>query len=392
MVTTQTADQALKSFYLDAVTDALDKTVNPFLAQLKKSTTDVWGKDVRKMVRYGVNGGIIAADETGEFPAGVDQGKVQFVSTLKNLYGTIEISDKAIRASAHSEGAFVNLHNDEMDNMVKSASLNFGRMLFGDGSGILAKVTAVGTSNNVLTLDSVKNLTEGMRVYVFSSDKSQLENDFRKVLSVDRQAKTVLLSGTAILESNLPVGSYLSAQKTLGCELTGLGAIFAKDKTELYGVNRANHEFLMPYRQDEVGEIDELTIQTAMDTIEEKSGGKINFIVCSWGVKRALAEYYRKYNTVLATKEIEGGYRALTFNGVPVVADRFCPEGTMYLLNTDDFGIYQLCDWQWLEGDNGNVLQQLPSKPVYSATLVKYAELMCDKPCGQGVLTGITEK
>ena len=88
---------------------------------------------------------------------------------------------------------------------------------------------------------------------------------------------------------------------------------------------------------------------------------------------------------------LEGGYRAVSFNGIPVVADRFCPDGTMYLLNTEDFGLHQLCDWQWLEGDDGNILKQIPGKPVYTATLVKYAELMCYRPCGQGVLTGITE-
>ena len=90
--------------------------------------------------------------------------------------------------------------------------------------------------------------------------------------------------------------------------------------------------------------------------------------------------------------ELAGGAKAITFNGIPVVADRFCPDGTMYLLNTDDFRLHQLCDWQWLEGENGRILAQVPGKPVYTATLVKYAELMCSRPCGQAVLTGITEK
>jgi hypothetical protein len=89
--------------------------------------------------------------------------------------------------------------------------------------------------------------------------------------------------------------------------------------------------------------------------------------------------------------EIEGGFKAISFNGIPVVADRFCPEGTMYLLNTDDFIVHQLCDWQWLEGEDGKILKQVPGKPVYTATLVKYAELMCNKPSGQGMLSGITE-
>ena len=81
----------------------------------------------------------------------------------------------------------------------------------------------------------------------------------------------------------------------------------------------------------------------------------------------------------------------MDFNGIPVIADRFCPEGTMYLLNTNDFKIHQLCDWQWLEGEDGKVLKQIANKPVFTATLVKYAELICDRPGGQGILTGIDE-
>ena len=80
---------------------------------------------------------------------------------------------------------------------------------------------------------------------------------------------------------------------------------------------------------------------------------------------------------------MEGGFRTLSFNGIPVVADRFCPAGTMYLLNTDDFGLHQLCDWQWLEGEDGKILKQIAGKPVYTATLVKYAELLCYRPYGR---------
>ena len=108
MVTVTTANEALKNYYLDAVSEALNNKVNPLLAKIKKSTADVWGKDVRKLVRYGMSGGVSAGDETGALPVSGGNNCVQFVSTLKNLYGTLEISDKAIRASAGNEGAFVN--------------------------------------------------------------------------------------------------------------------------------------------------------------------------------------------------------------------------------------------------------------------------------------------
>lgn len=390
MVTMQTADNALKSYYLDAVTEALDMRANPLLSQIKKTTADVWGKDVRKLVRYGINGGIGAGTETGNLPASGGNNYVQFVSTLKNLYGTLEISDKAIRASANNEGAFVNLLNDEMEALVRSSSFNFGRMLYGDGTGKLCTVSSTG-ENNVITVDSVAAVAEGMIVDFYTSAGAVITGATGRVITaVDRAEKTITVGGAALTATNVPANSYITLQNSRDCEITGLGALFS-DSATLYGVTRASHPWMTPYSESKVGSIDEDTIQLAIDKIEENSGSKINFIVCSWGVKRALASYFNQYKTYIPSMEILGGYKALSFGGIPVVADRFCPSGTMYLLNTDDFCLHQLCDWQWLEGEDGKILRQVAGKPVYTATLVKYAELLCSRPFGQGVLTGITE-
>lgn len=390
MVTTETADKALKSFYLDAVSEALNLNVNPLLAQIKQSVADVWGKDVRKLVRYGINGGIGAGTETGALPAAGGNNYVQFVSSLKNLYGTIEISDKAIRASANNEGAFVNLLNDEMQSLVRSSAFNFGRMLYGDGSGKLCAVSAV-ASGNKITVDSVTGLAEGMIVDFYTASGAVISGATgRTVLSVDRAEKIVVVDGSALSTTIVPVGSAVVLQHSHDCELTGLGAIFSDSET-LYGVNRATHPWMKPYIKTETGMLDENSLQTAIDSIEENSGSNINFIVCSRGVKRALAAYYNQYKTYAPTMEIKGGYKALSFNGIPVVADRFCPAGTLYMLNTDDFCLHQLCDWQWLENEDGKILKQIAGKPVYTATLVKYAELVCSRPFGQGMLTGIEE-
>ena len=389
MISVETADSALKSFYLDAVTEALDLKANPLLAQIQRSSIDVVGKDVKKLVRCGVNGGIAAGSETGALPASSTNNRVVFTSTLKNLYGTIEISDKALRAAAGSEGAFVNLLNDEMQSLIKSASFNFGRMLYGDGTGLLAIVDDIG-DNNELTVSSVKGVVEGMLVdFTTLSGAVIASTAGRKVLSVDRENNVIVVDG-ASLTNAMPLGAGVYLHGSKDYEITGLGAIFAEGD-ELYGVDRSSTPIMKPYIKENAGEISESLIQKAIDTIEENSGSKVNFIVCSWGVKRALAEYYRQYASVMPTMECAGGFKAVSFNGIPVIADRFCPEATMFLLNTDDFKIHQLCDWKWLEGEDGKILKQVPGKPVYTATLVKYAELMCERPNGQGVITGIIE-
>ncbi len=382
MVTTTTADNVLKSYYLGAVSDQLNKAANPLLARIAQTSADVWGKDVRKAVRYGVNGGIGAGTEAGDLPKAGGNRYAQFVSTLKNLYGTIEISDKAIRASASNDGAFVDLLNDEMDGLVKSSSYNFGRMLFGDGTGKLATISeADGSDGTLYTVDTVKNLAEGMLVDVYNGESPAKTGAI--VVAIDREGKKVKLDA----EISSPAGYTVCVQGSKGQEITGLGAIFG-DSPTLYGVPRA--DWMKPYKKT-VETLTETTVQTAIDEVEERSGSKIDFIVCSSGVRRALFDVLSKYRQTESV-ELDGGFKAITFNGIPVVADRFCPEGTMFLLDTADFALHQLCDWQWLEGEDGKILKQVAGKPVYTATLVKYAELLCYRPCGQAMLTGITEK
>lgn len=382
------ANAALKTYYLDAVAEQLDKGINPFYAAIAKSENDVWGKEVKKLVAYGVNGGIGAGAEDGELPEASGNLYKEFTATLKNLYGTIEISDKAVRASANNAGAFVNLLTAEMEGLLKSAKFNFGRMLFGDGSGILASVKSI-TAGKV-TVDTAKLLAENMRLEFLDSDGDPFDPPvIRRITGVERDTNVLTLDGTMLTSTGVPEGSLVSLYGSSDRELTGLKALFAG--TSLYGLPKSSNPWLKPYDSNIGGELEEMDIQTAIDKIEENSGGTVNMILCSWGVRRSVQELFASKGVRLDNAELAGGYRAITYNGIPIVADRFCDNGTMYLLNTNDFTLHQLGDWQWLEGDDGSVLHQVPGKPVYTATLVKYAELLCERPCGQGRLTGITE-
>ena len=395
MVTLASADSALKSFYLDAVAQQLNTEVNPLLAKIKQSTADVWGKEVRRLAQYGVNGGVGAGTEEGELPAAAGNNYEQFVTTLKNLYGTVEISDKAVRASEKYFPAGMCQYRILEKRSCRSAvrlieisSFNFGRMLFGDGTGILCTVSAV--SGNTVTADSVKNLIEGMVIDFMEGSAAVTGATGRRITAVDRDNKKFTVSGAA-LDSVVEAGNTACVQGSYNLELTGLGAIFKSSGT-LYGLDRATHPWLIPYMEESVGAIDETVLQTAIDALEERAGSRVDFIVCSWGVKRALQKALGASRVQTDMTVLAGGYKAITYNGIPVVADRFCPAGTMYLLNTRDFCLHQLCDWKWLEGDDGKVLRQVPGKPLYTATLVKYADLICTRPCGQAMLTGITEK
>lgn len=394
MVTLSTADNALKEVYLGVVSNQLNTAINPLLAKIEQTTSDVWGKEIRKLAPYGINGGIGAGTEDGDLPVSAGNNYAQFVLTLKNLYGRIEISDKAIRASENSTGAFVNLLNAEMDGLIKASAYNFGRMLYGDGTGKLATIT--GNTTSTITVDKVTNLIEGMVVDIISSSGAVVKGALR-IISIDRSTKAVTLSTNSLTaDAYKDLGHILCVQGSYGNELTGLGEIFKSTGT-LYGLNRSTYSWLVPYIKDIKGsdgktsDISEVVMQTAIDELDELADSKVDFIVCSSGVKRNYQNYLSTYRRNIDVLNLEGGFKAISYNGIPVVSDKFAPSNTMYLLNTKEFNLHQLCDWKWLEGEDGRVIKQNAGKPTYQATLVKYADLICNKPKGQAVITGISE-
>ncbi|MBO5310196.1 MAG: phage major capsid protein, partial [Clostridia bacterium] len=168
MVTIQSAENALKSVYLGVIANQLNTKANPLLAKIKQSDANIWGKDIIKLAPFGINGGIGAGTETGALPTAAANNYVQFKTSLKNLFGRIEISDKAIRASATSAGAFVNLLAEEMEGLVKASSFNLGRMIYGDGTGALATVASA--SGTAVVVDDARNLIEGMVVDIFNAN------------------------------------------------------------------------------------------------------------------------------------------------------------------------------------------------------------------------------
>lgn len=385
MVTLTSAESALKTVYLGVVANQLNINANPLLGKIKQTTKDVWGKEVRKLAPFGINGGIGAGAEADALPTAAGNNYVQFVTELKNLYGRIELSDKAIRASANNAGAFVNLLNDEMEGLIKASSFNFGRMLFGDGSGLLATVTEFNTDTKAITCNSVKNLIEGMVVDVYTGEEKVTAKSGKRIKYVDRVSKCFYLDNPV----EIAVGDKIYVQNSKDFEITGLGKIFSNSET-LYGLNRADYPWLAPYVKTGAGEISDGLIQSAIDFLDEVSGSTVNYIACSSAVRRAYQEYLGAYRRNIDIAVLDGGYKAISYNGIPLVADRFVEDDTMYLLNTDHFTLHQLCDWKWLEGEDGKVIRQNMGYPTYSATLVKYADLVCDKPNGQAKISGIS--
>lgn len=382
MITIENADKALKDYYLQAVTAQLNDNISPFFSAIEKTSNNVYGKDVKMSVIRGNTEGVVACREDSDLPAPYKNRYIEITAPLKNIYGTIEISDKALRASRDSSGAFVNLLNAEMEGLISSAKYNFQRMLYGDGNCSLCRIVSAdedAQTNYKYVVSDVNKLLPGMIVDVVTIDG--VKTGGLKITSIDGFTSSVYFSGPVYGRAE---DASVALEGTYGAELTGLGAIFGG--SGLYSLDRGNEDYFTPYSKALEGPLTEGDLTEVLDNMEEHFNSKINMILCSYSTRRKIADLIADKKLVVNSLDANTGYGTVTVNGIPVYADRFCPDGLIYFVNTDDFTLCQLCDWEWLEDEDGKILKQIPGKAAYSATLVKYAELICKKPCAQAVL------
>ena len=381
MITLSEAENALKNIYLGTMSNLLNTTATPLLAKIEQTQADVYGNEIRTAVRWGINGGVGAGDEDGELPVASGNKYLQFTSTLKNLYGQISISDKAIRAGREGMGAFTDLLNAEITGLMEASKFNLARMLYGDGTGFLTNISAV--TDGVLTVNDTNNLIEGMLVDVYSTSAG-VDKVAAKIVSIDRTNKKVTLSVTP----TVTVG-YLYNQGSKNKEISGIKSIFATSGN-LYGVPRSSITSLLPYTKSSTGALDDVKIQEVIDRVENYANCTIDFIAMSQLAKYSYLDFLASYKRNVDYMTTDTGFKAISFGGVPMVFERFVDSGTMYVMDTSTLKLHQLCDWRFLETENGNILRQAQGKPVYTATLVKYCDLICAKPNGLARLTGVT--
>lgn len=378
MITIANADAALKDYYLDAVSAQLNGEVSPFFNAIAKTSENVFGKDVKLAIAKGTMAGVVAGAEDGELPSPRSNRYYGVTLPLKNIYGTIEISDKAMRASGDTSGAFVNLLNAEMEGLVAGAKANFARMLYGDGNGLICTVTSK-KSDHQLAVNSAKSYFVGLKVKIGATSPIETE-----ITAVDVAGKTITVSAS-LASATFSGGEKVTIQGAEGNEIIGLAGIF--DGTSLYGYTKSEEAYFSPYVKNvTASQLAESDIVDVIDSLEESNDGKVNMILCSHKVRKSIAALMSASRRIVNTAEIAAGYSSIIINDVPVYADKFCPDDRIYFVNTDDFSLNQLCDWAWLEDEGGRILKQVAGKAAYSATLVKYAELVCKRPCAQGVI------
>jgi len=363
---------------------------------MEKTSEGVVGEEVVMALRYGRHGGTGNRTDDGTLPTPNPRKTKQAKFPVKNFFAHIQISDKVIRASRSTDGAFTNLLDAELSDALDDSRDNINRQMFGDGSGEMAVITAAAHAAGVLTLTVTDTMyfAEGQLLDIVDVSGSAILTNGAglEVLVVDDANSQIKLACPNDISGNIQADNdYLVIHGSWNMEITGFGAVFTPDTT-LYGIDRSTNKWMNPTVIPVNGEISESKLQEGVHTVDRKAGGIIDFWVASLGVSRAYGDLLLASRQLVnpGTVKLEGGYEVVTFRGKPFVEDRYAPAETLYGLQRDTWRIYQLDDPDWLDRD-GAILSRLETKPVWAATLAWYLEMACSKVRGNAIFTGIRE-
>lgn len=390
MITTATAENALRNIYLDTVINDINKKTNPFLTMIEENTRIASGKNATVNIRCG-QAAVGAGTETGDLPVGDGEKSIELSVPLKNLYGTFQISDKALKAASLDPNAFASLLGGEMQNLVAAAQNNLTSMLYGNGMKLLAIFEPddiQGSGRKIIRVGAkyIKNFATGMHLLVLNGAGQAItdpSND-NVISNINTVAGIITLSDD--LSEDKADRFYIYNYDDDGTSMNGIDTVFMQN---FYGANAAQNPEIAAfnYRDDDedLHVLDEDAALEFFDAYEEYCQTMpADIILTHPRVKKAIFESLKSTRSNIATAELAGGFHGFTFNGIPMYSDVKCKAGNLYALNSKSFAMHQLCDWTWLSNEDGSILKQLPGKATYMATLVKYADLICDKPFLQG--------
>ncbi len=350
----------------------------------------------------------------GTLPTAGQQGYEVAVVPNSYQYGRIEITGPTIRAARDNAGAFVRAIESEIEGLTRDMKKAFNRQLHSDGKDALAFWTGADNTSTTLVDDkrgnSFVHLPSSGTV---TADLIDATDDTTKVgdsIVVTLGAATS--TGYVISWTGTVSGSadedYLVMEDSLGYQMMGLAGIVDDGDpvvpegggtlTGLHGLAVASKPFwkAQVVEGDTAGTNQALTLprmQSVLSRIatnSDFSDSDVKFILTSYGVRDKYVDLLISEKRFVNTLELDGGFKGVDFNGIPVIPDPQCRKNRMYFIVPESLRIFRSSDFDWMERD-GAVLSRVANKDAYEAVLFHYGNLGCLFRNANGLLDDITE-
>ena len=377
-------EHVMKEQYLPAFNNMINTQADPFLAKI--AYPKLISDKIVAAAPFGLNGGFGSGIDGGATPISGAQAYENFALNSANMYCNIEISDKTVELGGKS-GAILDTVHAEIEGGYKAAEWNVGRMLFGNGTGVLTTIDNGDGGNETQrytkSVGDTRNLIEGLTVDIYENGKTTEAAARARIKSVDRVNKTV----TFWKPVNFGADGFMTVQNSYNAEITGLGAIFDDEITTLYGVSKSANPIIKPVVRDAEGDISDAIIRNVLREADRTKNGKVDTMLCGDVAYDAYTEYLRTNNNRVETKtkEITGGFKAISFlygnREIDIVESKFVPSSEIWGVDSNSFEFHNV-GWDYARYQGGSIFNLVPNTNYYRALLRNYGNLICKNPGG----------
>lgn len=380
MQTLKTFEAALKDNYLPVWRNQLAVEPSPLLGKI--TNKPLISDKIVSSAPVGLSGGFGFGAEGEPTPHSGAVPFTRFETRAKDMYVDVRISAKAVSLTG-SGGAMANALDTEVKGAYETAKWNIGRSLFGNGTGVLAHITATSGSSNTITVDDVAYVKEGLIIDVYTDAEAlQTGEQGVRILSVDRVNKKIVVD-----KAMSYAAGFITVQNSYKRELTGLNAIFDPTITSLYGVNKAENAFINPVVIDAGKTLEDAVITRALREAKNIKNSNIDMLLCGDAAYDEYVDYLRVNNIRVEdmSHTIQGGFKAIKFvfgnKEVDIVNESFVPSAEMWGVDTECLELHSK-DWNFLQLQNGGIFNLMEGRSEYRALLANYGDLLCTNPGG----------
>ena len=372
--TLTTLDAILKNQYIGPIRDQLNNS-SVLYSRLEKNSDSVVGKNFTIPLHYGRNEGVGARGEGTALPTAGNQAYKECIVPMRYQYGRIRLTGPTMKAARSNEGAFIRAVDSEMRGLEKDMKASMNRQAFGDGTGLLATVAASGSATSTVVVDSTAKLRVGMPIDIIvkttgAATAGVAGTSVASITDTTTFTITDTLAGTPAAT----YGVYIAGSRNN--EMMGLSGIVSTTAT-LQGLDVANYPWWKATVLANSGSnraISDTLLQTAIDTLEANSSGMCTAMYTSFGVRRAYQALLTATKQLVNTQELKGGYKAITYNDLPIIADKDAPANKIFVVDEDELQVFRLGDFDWMQED-GAILSRVSGYDAYEAVLYVYQEL-----------------
>ena len=398
-------DAVLKEFYLPGARTVLNNEIF-LLTQMEQNTEDIEGREAVLDINIGRSQGIGSRAELADLPAAGAQVHVNQRVKLKYHYGRIQLSGQIIRDTASDSGSFTRAVQSETTGVVRDLKNDVARQCYGDGTGVIGTASGAKTGQTFpmagASAQTLAQLGIGMVIDIGSAAATPADiADGVVITAINRTTKVITVSGTIGTVAN---GSRISRNGAGGTgatqsELTGLKAQVAASGA-LFSIDPATNPDWASYVKTSAGAVSEDMFTEVDQEVNMASGEQIDLWITTSAVHRGVASLLQADKRFPGTNELRGGYTGLDMSSVSqgmtganttsMVYDKDMTEtGCAYGISTNRFACYSGSDWEFMQED-GAILNRVPNKDAYEATLFAYKEIATDGRNAHGKIEGIT--